>query len=380
MREIITTGKTVEEATQKALEELGLSLEEAVVEVIEMPQRKLFRSTPAKVRVSADEPEAPAPAEEKPAAPKAQEKKEPKPAPEKKPQEKPAPAPAEKPAKTEPAKEEPAPEQTPAGQAADEAADEALCAPEEPIDLADYPRVGAAVEYLRDVCAKMGSEGLEITGAKQGETIILKVSGDRTGTLIGHRGEVMESLSYLCSLVVNRTPGDYVKLGLDINNYRAKREANLTALAKRIAEKVARTGRSHTLEPMNPYERRIIHSAVSGVEGVKSESTGEGAARRVVILPADMDLSEAVRRREGRRDGGRRDRRPGRGEGRGEGRRSGRSERSGRREGGRRERSSVPGRAYADRPRDPSAAPVAPRRTETINDGADLPLFGKIEL
>ena len=376
MREIITTGKTVEEATQKALEELGLSLEEAVVEVIEMPQRKLFRSTPAKVRVSADEPEAPAPAEEKPAAPKAQEKKEPKPAPEKKPQEKPAPAPAEKPAKTEPAKEEPAPEQTPAGEAADEASDEALCAPEEPIDLADYPRVGAAVEYLRDVCAKMGSEGLEITGAKQGETIILKVSGDRTGTLIGHRGEVMESLSYLCSLVVNRTPGDYVKLGLDINNYRAKREANLTALAKRIAEKVARTGRSHTLEPMNPYERRIIHSAVSGVEGVKSESTGEGAARRVVILPVDMDLSEAVRRREGRRDGGRRDRRPGRGEGR----RSGRSERSGRREGGRRERSSVPGRAYADRPRDPSAAPVAPRRTETINDGADLPLFGKIEL
>ena len=90
MREIITTGKTVEEATQKALEELGLSLEEAVVEVIEMPQRKLFRSTPAKVRVSADEP---APAEEKPAAPKAQEKKETKPAPEKKPQEKSVPAP-----------------------------------------------------------------------------------------------------------------------------------------------------------------------------------------------------------------------------------------------------------------------------------------------
>ena len=360
MREVITTGKTVEEATQKALEDLGLT-----VEVIDLPQKKLFRSIPAKVRVSADEPEqAPAPKEvsaapEKPAAPApAVVEKE----------EKPVPAPAAQPEL--PAEQpEPAPAPQPKEDAPAVQAEQEI--PEEPIDLADYPRVGAAVDYLKEICEKMGSQGVEITGARQGETIILKVSGDSSGTLIGHRGEVMEALSYLCSLVVNRTEGEYIKLGLDINNYRTKREANLTALAKRIAAKVARTGRSHTLEPMNPYERRIIHSAVSEVEGVKSESTGEGAARRVVILPEDMDLSAATERRaSGHRDG----RRPGRD------RRDGNRRDGRRRDGGRRERSSVPGREFANRPRDPEAAPQASRRTETINDGADLPLFGKIEL
>ncbi len=374
MREVITTGKTVEEATQKALEELGLSVDDVTVEVIDLPQKKLFRSIPAKVRVSADEPEqAPAPKEvsaapEKPAAPApAVVEKE----------EKPVPAPAAQPEL--PAEQpEPAPAPQPKEDAPAVQAEQEI--PEEPIDLADYPRVGAAVDYLKEICEKMGSQGVEITGARQGETIILKVSGDSSGTLIGHRGEVMEALSYLCSLVVNRTEGEYIKLGLDINNYRTKREANLTALAKRIAAKVARTGRSHTLEPMNPYERRIIHSAVSEVEGVKSESTGEGAARRVVILPEDMDLSAATERRaSGHRDGRRpgRDRRDGN---RRDGRRSGERGRSERRDGGRRERSSVPGREFANRPRDPEAAPQASRRTETINDGADLPLFGKIEL
>ena len=129
----------------------------------------------------------------------------------------------------------------------------------------------------------MGAQGLTITPVKQGEATILKVEGESAGTLIGHRGEVMEALSYLTSLVANRAGGDYMKIGLDINHYRSKREANLTALAKRIGAKVVRTGRGHTLEPMNPYERRIIHSAISEMEGVKSESIGEGANRRVVI-------------------------------------------------------------------------------------------------
>ena len=138
---------------------------------------------------------------------------------------------------------------------------------------------------------------------------------------------------------------------------------NLVALAKRIGAKVARTGRSQMLEPMNPYERRIIHSTISQMENVKSESTGEGAARRVVISCTGENARPQRERKEGRgtrrggrggkprRDGERRDRRP-----------------------------SVPAREYAATPRDAHAAPMAPRRTETINDGADLPLFGKIEL
>lgn len=354
MRETIATGKTVEEATEKALAELGISAEEAAVEVIDLPQRKLFRTIPAKVRVTVDEPEAPAPApvpaeKAQPAAPKAQ----------------PAPAAKAAPAQPEKKAEQPAQKQAPAEES------EPV---ETPVDLADYPKAVAAAEYLKEVAGKMGVEPLQISAVKQGETVILKVEGEGTGALIGHRGEVMESLSYLCSLVANRTGGDYLKIGLDINHYRSKREANLEALAKRIGAKVARTGRSYTLEPMNPYERRIIHSAVGKIEGVKSESTGEGAARRVVIMSTDPAARSSARpARSGRdsRDGRRDDRRGGKG-----GKRPG----GPRKDGPRMPRSSVPEREFADGPRDPGAAPVAPKRTETINDGADLPLYGKIEL
>ena len=97
----------------------------------------------------------------------------------------------------------------------------------------------------------------------------------KLGALIGRRGETMESLSYLASLVANRLEGDYIKLGLDVAGYRDKRESDLTALAQRIGAKVRKTGRSFAMEPMNPYERRIIHSAISKMEGVRSESKGE---------------------------------------------------------------------------------------------------------
>ena len=190
----------------------------------------------------------------------------------------------------------------------------------------------------------------------------MKEGGEDAGALIGHRGEVMEAMSYLCSLVANRAGGEYEKMSLDVNGYRSKREQNLIALAKRIGAKVARTGRSQMLEPMNPYERRIIHSTISQMENVKSESTGEGAARRVVISCTGENA------RPQRERGGRGPRRGGRGD-------------RPRRDGERRDRrSNVPAREYADAPRDANAAPMAPRRTETINDGADLPLFGKIEL
>ena len=254
MREVIKTGRTVEDATELALAELGVSAEEAGIEVLELPQRRLFKSIPAKVRAYVEDeevPEAPAPKEEKPlpkVAPKAAESSD---APK-------AGAPAAQPEQAQPA----------AGPV------------EEPIDLEQNPKAREAVEYLKEICAKMGAQGLTITPVKQGEATILKVEGESAGTLIGHRGEVMEALSYLTSLVANRAGGDYMKIGLDINHYRSKREANLTALAKRIGAKVARTGRGHTLEPMNPYERRIIHSAISEMEGVKSESIGEGANRR----------------------------------------------------------------------------------------------------
>ena len=333
MREIITTGKTVEEATQRALDELGVSMDEVSVEVLDMPQRKLFRTIPAKVRVTADEPEQPV-------------QEEPKPAPV---HEEPVPAPVE--TAPEPCEAQPEPP--------------AESEQETALSLADCPRLAPVVDYLREICEKMGAPDMEISAVKQGETVILKLTGDKSGMLIGHRGEVMEALSYLCSLVANRGEGEYIKLGLDINHYRNKREENLTALAKRLAEKAARTGKSHTLEPMNPYERRIIHAAVSEVEGVRSESVGEGATRRVVILPEDMDLSTALRRSSGRRSDNRRG--------------SGRF--------GRDDRSRKPYQKQERRekraPRRPASAdgqPTPLRRTESINDGENLPLFGKVEL
>lgn len=348
MREVIKTAKTVEEATELALAELGASADEAEVEVLELPQRKLFRSIPAKVRAYIEE-------EAQPAAPKAE-------APARREPEKPA---AEKTAAKPTAPKAPA---APAPKAEEPAQ------PEEIIDLSQNQKARDAVEYLRDVCAKMGAGKLEITPVRQGEATVLRIEGEGAGTLIGHRGEVMEALSYLTGLVANRSGGDYMKIGLDINHYRSKREANLVALAKRIGAKVARTGRGHTLEPMNPYERRIIHSTISEMEGVKSESIGEGANRRVVISCTNPNIRPPRDSRGGRGPRGGRDSSGREYSGRDSG---GRGQR---RDGGRGPRTSTPSREFADRPRDPNAAPVVPNRTETINDGADLPLYGKIEL
>ena len=344
MREVIVTGKTVEEATEKACRELGLSREEVSIEILEMPTRKLFKSTPAKVKATADEAEAPA-AEEKPAAPKAEAKPE---------------------APKTPGKQPEAPEAEPAP-AGEEAAAPAEEAGEEPVSGARQAKLDAAVEYLRTVFAAMGAGEVTVTTQKQGEACIIRVEGDDVGMLIGHRGETMESLSYLASLVANRLPGEYIKLGLDVAGYRGKREKDLEALARRMGAKVARTGRSWAMDPMNPYERRIIHSTISGMEGVRSESKGEGADRRVVIYPTDPQVAGGSFEREHR---GARGGRGGRG-GKGRGDKG--------RKGGER-RSGVPAREFADIPREEGATPMAPKRTQLIDDAEGFALYGKIEL
>lgn len=345
MRESIMTGKTVEDATRLALEQLGVSEEDATVEVLELPQKKLFRTIPAKVRVWVEEPEqAPQPAEVS---------RKQAPAQEKQPKQEEKPAPAKKPQAAPRVKEEP--EQKPVEE---EQPVQAL-----PVELEGNVRLQAACDYITAVAKAMHAENISFSAEKAGETTVLKVSGEDAGMLIGHRGEVMEAMGYLCSLVANRAGGEYEKLSLDVNGYRSKREQNLVALAKRIGAKVARTGRSQTLEPMNPYERRIIHSTISQMENVKSESTGEGAARRVVVMCTGENARPQRERKEGRGS-----------------RRGGRGDRP-RRDGERRDRrSGTPAREYADTPRNTAAGPVASRRTETINDSADLPLFGKIEL
>ena len=369
------TGKTVDEARAKACALLGVQAEDMNVsyEVLEMPQKTGFlglKLTPARVRVSVEEPDAPkapeAPAAEAPAAAPVEEKVE---------------APAA------PAAEEAAPAEEPK---AEEAAPVAEAAPAEeaeevevPINIEENSKVKAAVEYLQEVITRMGVNDVTFSAVQKGEATIIRLDGEKLGALIGRRGETMESLSYLASLVANRLEGDYIKLGLDVAGYRDKRESDLTALAQRIGAKVRKTGRSFAMEPMNPYERRIIHSAIGKMEGVRSESKGEGRDRRVVIYSTapdaqtDNTYGERRPRGNGRRNGGNRN---GSNRGNRNGDRNGSNRggyRSGPRPAGSRG-SSVPERTYA--PRDAEdAAPVAPKRTERVDDFADFS-FGKIEI
>ena len=375
MRSMEMSAKTVEAAVQAACDALGVDRDDINVsyEVLEFPARKLFKTIPAKVLVKVEEPEAaPAPvAEEKPAEV------------------------STKPAEVVEISDETAPAIEKA--VVEEMVEDAELAPvaedevEIPLDIAADPRLQAAVDYLTPIFNLMGVENFTFSAVKKGAATILKVSGEHMGALIGRRGETMESLSYLASLVVNRMEGSYVKLGLDVGGYRNKREDDLSALAKRIADRVIRTGCYYEMEPMNPYERHIIHTAIAEIDGVRSESKGEGPARHVVLYSTDPDAcnlpdrDNARNQRGGRREGGRGQRRDGGRGYRGNGSRGPRSGRDGYR--GQRSdrgprygspRSSVPAREFADTPRDPDAKPMAPKTTERIHDGDDF-AFGKIE-
>ena len=382
------TGKTVDEARAKACALLGVQADDLNVsyEVLEMPQKTGFlglKPTPAKVCVSVEEPDAPAAPTAAPApAAEAAPVQETAPEVPAAPVEEPA-APVEAPAAEV---EQPAAEQ--AAPAAAAAADEET---EVPIVIEENAKVKAAVEYLQEVIAKMGVENVTFSAVQKGEATIIRLDGEHLGALIGRRGETMESLSYLASLVANRLEGDYIKLGLDVAGYRDKRESDLTALAQRIGAKVRKTGRSFAMEPMNPYERRIIHSAISKMEGVRSESKGEGRDRRVVIYSTAPDAQTENTYGERRPRGGRpgNGRRPGgnRNSGYRGGSRSEHGDRNGNRGGYRGSRnggnrgprpSGVPERTYAPRDAE-TAAPVAPKRTERVDDFADFS-FGKIEL
>ena len=372
------TGKTVDEARAKACALLGVQADDLNVscEVLEMPQKTGFlglKLTPAKVCVSVEEPDAPAAA---PAEPVVEKK-----------------TPVQEAVKAAPVAEEPAaaaaqPEakaEEPAAPAAEAAAEQPAAEeeePEVPIVIEENAKIKAAVDYLREVIALMGVENVSFSAVQKGEATIIRLDGEKLGALIGRRGETMESLSYLASLVANRLEGDYIKLGLDVAGYRDKRESDLTALAQRIGAKVRRTGRSFAMEPMNPYERRIIHSAIGKMEGVRSESKGEGRDRRVVIYSTDPNaVAESANARPRGPRGGRDRNGNGRnggyhrgGERRGD--RNGRGPRNGGGRGG--YRSNVPERTYTPRDAE-NAAPVAPKRTERVDDFADLS-FGKIEL
>ena len=145
------------------------------------------------------------------------------------------------------------------------------------------PVEGHVIEtFLRDIAEQMGLD-LDFVVKAGEEIVFVEITGKDTGTIIGKRGSTLDAVQCLASYVVNKEAGKYIRVVLDAENYRSKREKTLINLANRLAGKVERTGRPTTLEPMNPYERKVIHCTLQAHPGVITRSEGKDPYRKVVI-------------------------------------------------------------------------------------------------
>lgn len=312
-----STGKTVEEAVSEGLKKLGLSIGEVQVDILEEGSKGLFGlfgSKTARVRLTVKEEErsetvfadslssydaerrapkkAEKPAEpakavpqaprEVPQAPKAE--RAPKPD---KPQ-RPARLNADSAEQAPKAERGPKPERIEKPARAPKAEKPALSRmPSEPAVPAEQrdPQSdeGKVQAFLQELTRLMGLEISVHVHTDEEGNIRVSMQGDTLGILIGRRGETLDALQYLTSLHINRGRQEYTRVTLDSEGYRAKREDALVRLANRMANRAQRTGRKVSLEPMNPYERRILHSALQGHEGISTHSEGEEPNRHVVI-------------------------------------------------------------------------------------------------
>ncbi|MBD5141816.1 MAG: protein jag [Ruminococcus sp.] len=164
----------------------------------------------------------------------------------------------------------------------------------------EQTKADIAADYIKGILKNMDIDSTVSTTENE-DGILIDILGDTTGAVIGRRGETLDAIQYLVSMAANRGDKEYVRITVDCCGYREKRKAILEELAGKIAKTVIRTGRTSTLEPMNPYERRIIHSAVANIEGVTSRSVGDEPFRKVVIA------STNPRQRRDRREGGNRE-------------------------------------------------------------------------
>lgn len=194
-------------------------------------------------------------------------------------------------------------EEAPVAAAAVPAA-EAAAAPAAAKDADHTEKVAMAAAYLEKVLTALGVEDFKVNIIEKEDITVLDIVGEKLGIVIGRRGETLDSLQYLAILASNRHDEPYCRITVDCNGYRDKREETLKSLAERTANKVLRQGRRITLEPMNPYERRIIHSKVAEIEGVYSNSIGEEPYRKVVISASQPHRDN--NKRNDRRGGGRR--------------------------------------------------------------------------
>ena len=272
MRQFIdVTGKTEDEAISRALEQLKLDRDDVSVEILERAKAGFLGlgSCPAKVRVSYGEDDAPAPEQ-----PKVMEKvREDKPKAEKPKADKPRTE--KKPAEKSQRREEPVKKEAPKTEAV----------PFVPVDLGEEVNDDRAQEIKKFLSGLL--QQMEVTAEvkvylpEKGRYKVI-LEGQGLGAIIGRRGETLDAIQQLTSYSVNRT-GSRVRVQLDAENYRAKREQSLERLANKVAAKVVKYRRSVTLEPMNAYERHVIHTALQEVPGVTTYSTGVDPNRRVIV-------------------------------------------------------------------------------------------------
>ena len=308
MNRIEMTAKTTEEAISQGLEQLGVSISDVRIEILEEGSKGLFGlfgSRPAKVRLTLIEEEAgdevkeifAAPAEEKPQAKEAPARAEKAEKPHKPAKaEKPAPAQQEAAAEKAPKVRKPKAEKpAPAAEKQPEPAP-VKAAPVTPaVQLDKATQEGRAQDFLQQVTRLMGLPDIQVHVTTDEEGYIrVDMQGDPSGILIGRRGETLDSLQYLTSLYVNKGQSEYTRVTLDTENYRAKREDTLVRLANRMANRAVKSGRRVSLEPMNPYERRILHSALQGNDAVETHSEGEEPNRHVVITLKRADGQAAA--------------------------------------------------------------------------------------
>ena len=316
--EHIATGKTIEEAIEAGCAALGLDRDSVSVEVLQTPSKGFLfglgaqdakvrltyevqqpdpkpQTRPPKPQAPKQQPQAPREASDraaKPQPPREASDRAAKPQPPREassegaapvsaPRQQDAPAPQKE--RRQRAKGEPRPQQQAAQRKAEPRAAEA--APQEPARPFEPVSDTRAEAFLQEIFSILELP-VDMSASSDGTVLRISLSGDNMGLLIGRRGETLDALQYLTSLVAGHADDRFSKVSLDIENYRAKREEVLVSLALKMADKVVRLQKSVTLEPMNPYERRVIHSALQEVEGVETGSIGHEPSRRVVISPA----------------------------------------------------------------------------------------------
>ena len=292
-KEYIATGKTIEEAIENA--KSGLNAPEKFAfdvhtEVIESPRKKilgLFGGAPAKVKAFYDDGVSEKKAKNKKQKNKKQNNKQ------------------NKPAQNQPKKEaqkQNAKKEQPKNEAPKQPEKKAAPAPEAKKDYPSSVDLDYAKAYFADIVKGLMIENPGIDAKYNEGVITIDLSCEDYGIIIGRRGETLDSIQYLMSLAMKKRSNAYVRVAINVGNYREKRNETLRHLAEKNSAYVLRTKRRYTFEPMNPYERRVIHTAVQEIEGVESRSIGSNQDRRVIIEPVGGAVKPQKRDNRGRRN------------------------------------------------------------------------------